>query len=93
MRTSIKTLSPDPHPSGTRPTCIGELWYNDGMSIKQTKKTTGPFPSNNKTAMLIEHKTGIGFLGCFNTKDGFTNDYIAKMNVLRNRRKYSFKLL
>jgi hypothetical protein len=63
------------------------------MSIKQTKKTTGPFPSNNKTVMLIEHKTGTGFLGRFNTKDGFINDYIAEMNILRNRRKYSFRRL
>jgi hypothetical protein len=29
-----------------------------------------------------------------NTKDKFiTNDYIVKMNVLKNRRKYSFKRL
>jgi hypothetical protein len=75
------------------PTCIGELWYIDGMSIKQTKKTKGPFPSNNKAVMFIEHKTGTGFLGWFNTKDAFINDYIIKMNVLRNRRKYSFKRL
>jgi hypothetical protein len=75
------------------PTCIGELWYIDGMSIKQTKKTIGPFPSNNKTIMFIEHKTGAGFIGWYDTKDGFINDYIIKMNILRNRRKYSFKRL
>jgi hypothetical protein len=43
--------------------------------------------------MLIEHKTGTGFLGWFNTKDGFINDYTTKMNILRNRHKYSFKRL
>jgi hypothetical protein len=32
--------------------------------------------------MLIEHKTGTGFLGWFNTKYAFINDYIIKMNVL-----------
>jgi hypothetical protein len=35
-------------------------------AVKQTKKTKGPFPNNNKTIMLIEHKTGIGFAGWFN---------------------------
>jgi hypothetical protein len=36
-----------------------------------------------QAVMLIEH----------NTKDGFINDYISKMDILRNRHKYSFKRL
>jgi hypothetical protein len=60
---------------------------------KQRRLTKGSFLSNNKTVMLIEHKTGTGVSGWFNTKDGFIDDYIIKMNVLRNRCKYSFKRL
>ena len=35
---------------------IGDMWYIDGISIKQTSATVGPFPSNHFAIVIITAK-------------------------------------
>ena len=80
--------------SGTdSPENIGDMWYIDGTSIKRTSTTVGPFPSNHFAVTIIEAKTGTGWVGWFDTKAGFHDSFLAKMDKLRGDRKFSFDVL
>ena len=64
-----------------------------GTSIKRTSTTVGPFPSNHFAVMIIEAKTGTGWVGWFDTKLGFHDSFLAKIDKLRADRKFSFDVL
>ena len=75
------------------PENIGDMWYINGTSIKKTSTTVGPFPSDLFAAMIIEAKTRTGWVGWFDIKSGFHDSFLAKMDKLREDRKFSFNFL
>ena len=75
------------------PNEIGEMYYIDGMSLKKTKKTVGPFPSQNCMVMMTEYHTGHGFVNWFESKDGFINDFCKNISILQSKHKYVIKRL
>ena len=76
-----------------KPKFIGQLWYLDGTSIKDKGKgnNIGPFPTNNRAVMMVKALTQTGWLGYYETKSGFHNDFLARMNKFREEKKYTFK--
>ena len=71
------------------------MWYIDGTSIKQTGKTTGPFPLNNFVVMLIEALLGTSVIGWFDKKSGFFPDFLSTCgsDQFRDSCGFHFKVL
>ena len=78
---------------GTIPENIGYIWYIDGMTLKITEASKGPFPSRNCFVAMTEGKTDHGFSGWFTSKSGFIGEFARKFYFIIERRKFKIKLL
>ena len=43
--------------------------------------------------MMTEHKTSFGFCGWYETKNGFINEFAARLNTLQKQNKLNIKVL
>ena len=72
---------------------IGDRWYIDGMKLKKTEKSQGPFPSKSCTVMMKEHKTSYGFCCWFTSKFGFIDKFASKLHIIKVHCQFQCKEL